>query len=142
MKISKVIGTYVTIILFTGSTGMVYAGDACKNVEFQLINKRATGIVITSVDYDRDVVAHNPRHEDINPDLVCASGATCKTNGDDLRDSEGENLTNFVFFFNDIEADGGRSKIDQKTQPKVPDSKKCTANRTYGNSKTNPWTVN
>ena len=141
MNFSKTTGAFVAIVMLMGGAAPAYA-DVCKNVKFQVKNNRAADIKITSVDYDRDVAANNPKHENINPNLVCQSGATCKTNGDDLANSEGENLTNFVFFFNEIEADGGVSKDDYYTQPKVPDDKRCTANRTYGKPGANAWTIN
>jgi hypothetical protein len=129
-------------MLMGGAAPADAAFDVCKNVKVQVKNNRAATIKITSFDYDRDVAANNPKHEDINPDLVCQSRDTCKTNGDDLADSEGENLTNFVFFFNEIKPDGDVSKDDYYTQPKVPDDKRCTANRTYGKPGVNAWTIN
>src|SRR5687768_1149930 len=98
MNFSKTTGAFVAIVMLMGGAAPAYAAfDVCKNVKVQVKNNRSADIRITSFDYDRDVAANNPKHEDINPNLVCESGETCKTNGDDLADSEGENLTNFVF---------------------------------------------
>ena len=143
MMISKTIGTVSAITVFLGLAGASYAGDACKNVKFQFINNRDKTIVITSVDYHNDVSVNNPRHEKIYDPVVerCYAGVTCHTVGDNLTDAEGENLTNFVFYFNEYDSNGIKIDKGWKTQPKIPDDKRCTANRTYGDSKTNPWTI-
>ena len=143
MTISKAIGTVVGITLFFGLANVGYAGDACKNVKFHFVNNRDKTIVIDSVDYHNDVSTHNPQHEKIYNSTLerCYAGATCHTFGDNLTDAEGENLTNFVFYFNEYDSNGIKIDKDWKTQPKIPDDKRCTANRTYGASKTNPFTI-
>jgi hypothetical protein len=146
MRFSKVILAFVVAALFMGSSAMVYAGDACKNVKFKIKNQGDKLIRITKVEYHN---ADNSKiqSEDINPNLECSTGATCTTNGDDLRDSEGVNLTNFVFFF-DVHTTEVTTDVDKgpewpssgKTQPKIPADKKCRAGRTYSGDPV--WTIN
>ena len=129
-------------IALAGAVDLAYAGDACKSVKFQLVNKRAKNVVVHSVDYRNDVAVNNPKHEKIFNSMVCYAGKTCTSQGDNLTDAEGENLTNFVFYFHEVDGNGLELDTEWHTQPKVPDTKRCTANRTYGNSKTNPWMIN
>lgn len=145
-RFSKVMLAFVVAVLFIGNSAMVDAGDACKNVKFKIKNQRDTLIRITKVEYHN---ADNSKiqSEDINPNLECSVGATCTTNGDDLRDSEGVNLTNFVFFFDDhsteitLDGDKGPKWLPGgKTQPKIPADKKCRAGRTYSGDPV--WTIN
>jgi chitodextrinase len=139
MKLSNVMGAGLAIAMLMGGTTMAYARDACKDVKFKVTNKRPVRIKITKVEYynsDNSQV----QSEDINPNLECNTGSTCTTNGDDLRDSEGVNLTDFVFFFNDEVSHGNWSNTDRKTQPKEPVDQKCSADRTY--SGTPIWTIN
>lgn len=144
MRMLKTLGVFSGLAILVGAAGVARAGDACKNVRFELVNNRSKTIVFNSVDYDNDVAANNPKHERIYNSTLerCYSGATCHSFGDNLTDAEGENLTNFVFHFNEYDSNGIKIDQDWITQPKVPDVKRCTANRTYGGSKDNPWTVN
>lgn len=146
----KVICAFVVSVLLMGGSAVVYAGDACKDVKFKIKNQRDKRIRITKVEY-HNADNNKTQSEDINPNLICDPGSTCTTNGDNLRDSEGVNLTNFVFFFNDaatkvigLDVDVGHQrdweKTDRETQPKVPVNKKCRADMTYSG---NPvWTIN
>jgi hypothetical protein len=139
MKFSKVIGMFVAIVMLMGGATMASAGDACQKVKFQFKNERPVTIRVTKVEY-LNKANNKTQTEDINPNMVCPPGLTCTTDGDDLRDAEGEDLTNFVFFFNDRESDGDWSKGDIKTQNKVPVNQKCSADRTYSGSPV--WTIN
>jgi hypothetical protein len=139
----------VAALLFTGNPATVSAGDACKNVKFKIVNQRPKTIRITKVQY-HNADNNKTQSENINPNLECKAGMPCTTNGDDLRDSEGVNLTNFVFFFNDaavneigLPADTppkrNWSALDLKTQAKVPADKKCRAGRLYSGDPA--WTI-
>lgn len=125
-------------IMLMGFTVMAYAGDACKDVSFQFKNQRSQRIRVYKVEYFN--AANNKTQSESLPNFECAAGSTCTTSGDNLRDSEGEDLTNFVFFFNDQEADGGWSNNDVHTQKKVPVTKKCGGGMTYKGS--SAWTIN
>jgi len=129
-------------VALAGAVDLAYAGDACKNVRFQLVNQRAKNVVVHSVDYHNDVAANNPKHEKIFNSIVCYAGKSCISQGDNLTDAEGENLSNFVFYFHEVDGNGIELNTEWHTQPKIPNDKRCTANRTYGDSKTNPWTIN
>jgi hypothetical protein len=136
--------SFIIGALVLGSTALgipqpatVHAGDACKNVKFKFTNERNTRIKVTKVDYLNKA---NNKIQTEQFTLECPSGSTCTSSGQDLRDSEGESLTNFVFYFNDQEKDGDWSKVDVKTQPKVPVNQICGADRIYSG---NPvWTIN
>jgi|GraSoiStandDraft_4_1057263.scaffolds.fasta_scaffold1863775_1 hypothetical protein len=125
-------------MVLLGCSVLGYAGDACKDVKFQIKNLRPNTIRITKVEYFN--AANGRTQSEGVANLDCASGATCTTSGDNLTDSEGEDLSSVVFFFNDRESDGGWSNNDMKTQKKSPITKKCAAGMTYKGSPT--WTVN
>ena len=125
-------------IMLMSCVAMAYAGDACKDVKFQFKNQRSSKIRVYKVEYFN--AANNKTQSESLPNSECASGSTCTTGGDNLRDSEGEDLTNFVLLFNDQEADGGWSKTDVRTQKKIPVTKKCSGGMTYKGSPT--WTIN
>jgi hypothetical protein len=125
-------------IVLMGSAVMAYAGDACKDVRFQFKNQRDQRIRVYKVECFN--AANNKTQTESLPNVECASGSTCTTTGDNLRDSEGEDLSNFVFFFNDQEADGGWSNIDVHTQKKAPATKKCSGGMTYKGAST--WLIN
>jgi len=137
MRLTKLVVVVVAVAVAMGGV-TAHAGDACKNVKFKFVNKRNVAIRVTKVEYLNK--ANNKRQTEDLKAQECAKGATCITSGDDLRDSEGENLTNFVFFFNDLEADGGTSKVDRHTKNKVPVKQKCSADMTYTGSPV--WTIN
>lgn len=150
MRFSKVICVFAVSVLLMEGSAVVYAADACKNVKFQVKNQRDKKIRITKVEY-YNADNNATQSEDINPNLECNPGSTCTTNGDNLRDSEGVNLTKFVFFFNDaatqeigLGVDVGPQrdwqKINRTTQPKVPVNQKCSADRTYSGDPL--WTIN
>lgn len=128
----------VAVILMALSGTAAFAGDACKNVKFQFKNQRGRTIRVYKVDYFN--TANNKTQTEDVKNLECASGSTCTTSGDNLTDSEGEDLTNFVFWFNDKEDDGDWSSTNVHTQNKVPVTRKCSADMTYKGSPV--WTIN
>ncbi len=140
-RLSKVMCTFaVSALLIGGGANVASAGDACKDVKFQFKNLRTDlrAIQVYKVTYF-NAANSKTQTEDIK-NLVCPTGLTCTMDGDNLRDSEGEDLTNIVFFFHDQELDGGWSKNDGITQKKIPVTKKCSARMTY---KGDPiWTIN
>jgi hypothetical protein len=137
MKLMNIKTGRLALVLL-GCTVVGYAGDACKDVKFQIKNQRPNTIRITKVEYF-NAANGRTQSEDV-PNIECRSSSTCTTGGDNLSDAEGEDLSSFVFFFNDKEADGGWSSSDMKTQKKQPITKKCGAGMTYKGSPT--WTIN
>lgn len=146
MRFSRLVLAFGVVVLALASSSAVDAGDACKDVKFKIKNQRGTLIRITKIEY-HNADNNKVQSEDINPNLECAGGATCTTNGDDLKDSEGVNLTNVVFFFDErsseiaLDVDKGPKWLPGgKTQAKVPADKKCRAGRTYSGDPV--WTIN
>src|SRR3954465_14609525 len=130
LRKSFIIGALVlgSVALGIPQPATVYAGDACKRVKIQFKNERNTRIKVTKVDYFNTT---NNKIQTEHLTLECPSGSTWPWSGQDLRDAEGEPLTRFVFYFNDQEKDGGWSKVDIKTQPKIPANQTCSADRLY-----------
>lgn len=134
----RIMVAFGATVLVMAAAANGYANDACKNVKFQIKNQRAVTIRIFKVEY-LNKANNKVQTEDIQ-NIEVAPGHTVTTNGDNLRDSEGENLTNFVFFFNDREADGQWSRNDIHTQNKLPVTQQCSADKTYKGSPV--WTIN
>jgi len=142
-------------------SGTAVAGDACKNIKFKVTNKHDSGetILIKKVKYfnkangkwQTEVVNQNltvtlPDTEKLQffPEvgkekgLACKHGTTCRTQGDNLRDAEGEDLTKFRFVYKYMAA--GKWSGEVEGGDKVPDDPKCYANRTYGPGESG-WTI-
>ncbi len=106
------------------------AGDACQNVHFKYVNERSTTIKVKSVEfYNKN--AGKWRTEDVVNE-ECAPNATCSTNGDNLADAEGDDITKVKFNYVYKEADGDWSDLFHGGEKTVSGSTECNANRTYG----------
>src|SRR5262245_5014084 len=150
MRNSKLMSSIAAFVLAAASPAL-FAGDACKNVKFKVHNKHKSeaAILIKKVEYynkangkwqsevvnqgfylDRDgnweLVPFNKHHG-----LYCKYDQTCTTGGDDLRDSEGEPLTQVRFVYQYWAS--GKWSGEVTGSAKEPDSTKCFANKTYTN---------
>lgn len=121
-------------------------GDACKNVKFQFKNNHSSAntILIFKVEYynrangkwQTEEISNGPGIG--NGHFNCRYNTTCTTLGDNLRDSEGEQITKVRFIYQFRKADGRWSdNITSRTFE--PASPVCNANKTYGNSQ--GWTI-
>lgn len=157
----RVIASLFAIGVTVMMAGAALAGDACKNIKFKVTNKHDSGetILIKKVKYfnkvngkwQTEVVNQNltltlPDTEKLQlfpqigkeKGLACRYGATCKTQGDNLRDAEGEDLTKFRFVYKYMAA--GKWSGQVEGGDKVPDDPQCYANRTYGPGESG-WTI-
>ena len=108
-------------------------GDACKNVKFTVKNQHNSGgqIEIRQVEYFNKANG-KWQTEDI-PNQVINQGATFTTNGDDLKDSEGEQITKIKYRYKYKGTGRGANWSDEIVSNEfVPSSPVCNANRTYG----------
>ncbi len=107
------------------------AVDACKNVKFKVTNNHAEGsdIEIRKVKYFNPHTG-NTETEDVK-NLVCKTGSTCTTGGDNLGNAKNIDLNSIQVVFKHREGDGDWSDEFQ-TQPFVPAYRKCTENKIYG----------
>jgi hypothetical protein len=125
--------------LISGAANTTFAADACKNVKFKFTNNHDSGKSITVLRVKYFNKANGQWQTEDIANKVCAQGATCTTGGDNLRDSEGEDLTKFRFIYKYTEKDGDLSD-EVEGGDKVPDNPTCNANRTYGPG-TGGWTI-
>jgi hypothetical protein len=141
MRFPKIARALVAGSLLAGGSSAAFAGDACKNVKFQYKNMRKEAIVVYKVEYfnraNGKVQTEDVKNDQCNGTL--GDGTFCTTNPNNLRDSEGENLTDFVFYFfvNDPLHVGVK---EFHTQPKKPLNETCIADRFYAGSPT--WEIN
>lgn len=124
MKLSSTIKTALMIGLFAASTTVASAGDTCRNVHFQLVNQKDHTITVAAVKYFNRV--NNKLQTESIRNIDCRAGATCVTQGDNLRDAEGEDLTRFFFI---LKNEGGENR--HATSAKVPADPQCRAGRVY-----------
>lgn len=108
-------------------------GDACKNVKFSVKNQHNSGGQIEI----REVTYYNKANGKWQTEQVANKlinqGATGTTNGDDLKDSEGEQITKVKFKYKYKPTGAGANWSDEITSAEfVPSSSVCNANRTYG----------
>jgi hypothetical protein len=108
-------------------------GDACKNVKFKVKNQHNSGgqIEIRQVEYYNKANG-KWQVEDI-PNQVINQGATFTTNGDDLKDSEGEQITKIKYRYKYKPTGAGANWSDEIVSSEfVPSNPVCNAGRTYG----------
>jgi hypothetical protein len=127
-----------SVLLVTGSSA-AFAGDACKNVKLIYKNMRPEAIWVYKIDYYNRTNA-KVQTEDVQNEQCNGGGQLCITNGDNLRDSEGQDLTNFVFhFFINDQLHIGSEYFH--SQPKLPGGgERCVANKVYSGTPT--WEIN
>lgn len=108
-------------------------GDACQNVKFKVKNQHNSGgqIEIRQVEYFNKANG-KWQVEDI-PNQIINQGATFTTNGDDLKDSEGEQITKIKYRYKYKGTGRGANWSDEIVSDEfVPSSPVCNAGRTYG----------
>lgn len=108
-------------------------GDTCKNVKFKVKNQHNSGgqIEIRQVEYYNK--ANGQWQTEDVPNDVINQGGTLTTNGDDLRDSEGEQITKIKFRYKYKGTGRGANWSDEIVSNEfVPSSPVCNAGRTYG----------
>lgn len=134
LKLRNVIGaaalTAALATAFFAAEPRAKAGDACKNVHFKYVNKRTTTIKVQSVEYYNKNSGKWKTEDVVNEE--CAKGATCSTNGDDLADAEGDDITKVKFNYVYKESDGDWSDTFHGGEKTVSGNTECNANRTYG----------
>jgi hypothetical protein len=140
MRIKETMSLVVLSILMSGAA-IAHAGDACKNVKFKYTNKHNSGGIIEV----RQVKYFNKANgvwqtEDVSH-FDCAQGKTCTTTGDNLADSEGEDLTKirFIYRYKGPKSTDNWSD-DVEGGDKIPDNPTCVANKTYGPGD-DGWTI-
>lgn len=108
-------------------------GDACRNISFKFTNRHNSGgqIKFQRIKYFNQANGQW-QTEDVN-NLICNQGGTCVTNGNNLRDSEGENLTRFRLVYKYKPTGAGANWSDEvETGDFTPGNAQCRANKTYG----------
>jgi hypothetical protein len=141
MMFLKRMSSFAMFSMLMVSAVAAYAGDACKDVKFKFTNKHNSGgtIEVSQVKYFNKANGAW-QTEDVH-NFECKQGKTCTTSGDNLRDSEGEDLTKFHFVYRYKGTKGTDNWSDYvEGGDKIPDNPTCTANKTYGPGSTG-WTI-
>jgi hypothetical protein len=108
-------------------------GDACKDVKFKFTNQHNSGgeIEVRQVKYYNKANG-KWQNEDVN-NVNCRQGKTCTTNGDNLSDSEGEQLTKIKFVYKYKPTGNGANWSDEVESAEfAPNNATCNAGKTYG----------
>lgn len=159
-RISVLLVLGMALLIGTTSDGL--AGDACKKVTFKVKNSHNSGekILIKKVKYfnkangkwqtevvdqylyyklyEEDAKMPNMIPFDKKEGKECPHGYICETAGDNLRDSEGEDLTKIRFVYQYWAAGVWSGELESKEfEPANPT---CTAGRTYGGGK-DVWAI-
>ena len=127
--------TAVALVVAIGSTTPTLAA-VCENVTFSFTNRSEGPIQVTGVGY-RDLNSGDPNRRRVEnvPNLPCASGDTCETDGDDLgsitRPRENHDLTDVQFRFRQQDRLGAW-QADEWSDENVPADLRCTDRRNYG----------
>lgn len=100
-------------------------GDSCKNVSFEVWNWRSGDIEIKKVKYYNQNESRWQTEDVYN--TTCRRGASCRFGWDNLRDSEGDNLTKIIFVYKDV---NGSQTLESPTF--TPSSPQCRADKQYG----------
>jgi hypothetical protein len=115
--------------------------DPCTNVKVRFKNQHYSGgqIKFQRIKFlNRD--SGNWYTEDVN-NLICNQGELCTTTGNNLRDSEGEDLTKFQLIYKYKGPGAAANWSGEVTSPQFSVTEgnyRCAANRTYGGPS---WTV-
>lgn len=151
-KLPVPLAACLTLLFALGSPSIAEAGDACKNVKFKYTNKHNSGKAIRVVKvkyFNKD--NGKWQTEDVKNE-TCFQDETCVTKGDNLRDSEGVDLTKVRFIYQEeltrTEYDSSGAPVRSYTSwtanieggDKTPTNPACWANRTYGPG-TKGWTI-
>lgn len=108
-------------------------GDACRNVKFKFKNKHSQNGQIRLLKVEYFNRANGRWQTEQVPNAVINQNAVYTTNGDNLRDSEGEDITRVKFHYK-WKSNTGGAKWSKAVTSKVfvPSTPGCYANRTYG----------
>jgi hypothetical protein len=140
MRFSKPIMTVAALSILS-CAAIAHAGDACKNVKFKFTNKHDSGgtIEVHQIKYFNK--ANGAWQTEDLKDIDCRQDKTCTTLGDNLRDSEGEDLTKirFVYRYKGPKTTDNWSDYVEGGE-KIPDNPTCFANKTYGPG-SNGWAI-
>lgn len=113
----------ITFINIAGSSNVL--ADSCRNVSFTVKNERNGNIEIKKVTYFNQ--NENRWQDEDVPNTEIPRGQSKKFGKEDLRDSEGDNITKIKFEY--IDKNDGQRKVSQIFEPGTP---RCTAERNYG----------
>jgi hypothetical protein len=114
--------------------------DLCKNVRFRFVNehKSAQPIRVETIKYRHTV--NNKQQTEQVANIVCDTGKTCFTRGDDLRDAEGVDLVNIRFVYRVQQIRYGKldwgDQITSGPNDPAAGARKCRADKIYG-----PFTI-
>jgi len=141
MQFLKSTRCLAALAIVMASAAMAYAGDACKNVKFQFTNKHNSGgtIEVHQIKYFNKANG-TWQTEDVKH-FECPQSHTCTTTGDNLRDSEGEQLTKFRLVYRykgPKQTDNWSDEVEGGI--KEPDNPTCNANKTYPGGN-HSWTI-
>jgi hypothetical protein len=133
MQFPKQIMTLAAFSILVSGAAIAHASDTCTNVKFKFTNKHNSGGIIELHQIKYFNKANGEWKTEGLKDLSCGQGHTCTTSGDNLTDSEGEELTKFHFVYRYK----GTKSTDNWSDyveggDKVPDDPTCFANKTYG----------
>jgi hypothetical protein len=133
MRFPKEMSTLTVLSILLSSAAIANASDTCKNVKFKFTNKHSSGgtIEVHQIKYFNKANGQW-QTEGLN-DISCGQGKTCTTTGDDLKDSEGEELTKvrFIFRYKGTKSTDNWSDYVEGGD-KIPDNATCYANKVYG----------
>src|SRR5277367_1014451 len=99
MQFSKQIMTLAAFSILVSTAAIAHASDTCTNVKFKFTNKHNSGGIIELHQIKYFNKANGQWKTEGLKDLSCGQGHTCTTSGDNLTDSEGEELTKFHFVY-------------------------------------------
>src|SRR5215471_16403498 len=123
----------VALSILVSGAAIAHASDTCTNVKFKFTNQHNSGgtIEVRQVEYFNKANG-KWKTEDVKV-FDCPQGHTCTTSGDNLTDSEGEELTKFQFIYRYKGTHASDNWSDDVPGDiKTPDDPTCYANRTYG----------
>jgi hypothetical protein len=125
MKRSTVVQTSLVLATLMLSAGAAHAADACRNVKFKFLNEKNHAVTVLSVKYFN--LTNNQFQTELIKNVTCAAGATCTTKGDNLRDTEGEDISRVVFV---LKNEGGENRHNTPSKA-TTDPNKCVAGKLY-----------
>jgi hypothetical protein len=135
------IGAVLAALLAAGTPPLAHAdNDLCRNVAFRFVNEHKSGqpIRVEQVKY-RHTLNDKQQTEEV-ANIVCDTGTTCFTRGDDLRDAEGVELTNVRFVYRVQQIRYGvldwSDRITSAPHDPPVGERRCRADKIYG-----PFTI-
>lgn len=131
MKRRTLLPLSLVAIAFAGVTQQAVAAT-CKDVTFNVTNNHfeQRSIEIRSIKFRNPHKNGKLQTENVK-NKVCYYGATCSTNGDNLKNADKVDLYNIQVVFRHKNHDGTWSK-EFITQPFMPTYRKCKKGKEYG----------